>query len=73
MTRLNLEDVKSCPFCGGKDIDIYELSDTCGRNTDYKVECFNEKCEPYHKTEKEAIAFWNTRRKNVKKIDKKVV
>jgi hypothetical protein len=55
-------DMHPCPHCGSTQVDIYELADSCGRNIEYKVECFNDDCEPYQKTKEDAIKFWNTRK-----------
>lgn len=57
-----MSDLKPCPFCGGK-AEVYETTDSCGRNVSYMVEC--EKCEAgsgYYDGDRQlAIDAWNKR------------
>lgn len=52
-----MEEIKPCPFCGSKKVDICRTNpDACW------VRC--HKCDtdaPSFKTREEAIQFWNTR------------
>ena len=52
-------DLKPCPFCGGK-AEMYRLADGCG------VQCANRACGVVAHivpcdTEEEAVAVWNQR------------
>ena len=65
-----MEQLKSCPFCGGEGIIGSEVSwfNPAGKD-EYYVACFNEYCDVqprtiYMDTEKEAIEAWNRRADN---------
>lgn len=59
-----MEDLKPCPFCGGKAFSVKHVVDN--REPDYYVECGTDGCQMClgglcYQTEEESIAAWNRR------------
>jgi len=56
------EELKPCPFCGGKAIIVSYGSDD---NGSHQIDCDNEKCcspsSNTHRIKTDAISAWNTR------------
>jgi Lar family restriction alleviation protein len=62
VTHLNTIELKPCPFCSNKDLEILD-----GELTGFAqwVNCSKENCNtagPARLSEKEAIEAWNTRK-----------
>lgn len=53
-------ELKPCPFCGGKTIECYLYDREFGIER-YKVCCFRCSAQFYRGTKKEAIEAWNRR------------
>ena len=58
------KELKACPFCGDKDVQVMEWNDDVFSHSIYctSVFCIGNACqEQPHKTLKEAIEAWNQR------------
>lgn len=57
------KELKPCPFCGGKNLDISQVSEVVDYGW-YVVDCFDCVISgPMRLGEDEAIKAWNTRAK----------
>jgi len=62
-----MEDNKTCPFCGGHDIEVYEhYGESAGiQYGGYYPECTFCGCRlGYYETREEALKVWNRRAKD---------
>lgn len=55
-----MEGLKSCPFCGCEDIELYQMNDLL--SSSWSIGCTKCDVEFDRESKEEAISVWNNRR-----------